>query len=432
MSSPFPLRVALGLGDQELEQRLRPALDMDDELVVAMNCLSADQVVRAVEAEAADVIVIAWGLHRLSEAVLGQFETGRLGVVLLAPSHMTRLEGLQRITVLSLDADADTLRTAIKLAARGERWRAPRPRAASTASHGAESESAPRSALQVLTVAGGAGSPGRTTLAINLATALGAVAPTALVDLDCTSPAVAAYLDRDPSRNVCTLAHAVREDPRAWGAALEQELQPLHPRSPSAVVLCGLPKRELRASVTASFVDRLIEELARRYRYLVLDIGAELLGMETPATVHRAALGLAQHTLVATNCDLVGLWHTRTTLAHLERALSIDRARISLVANRHDPRHHHSPSEIEWHLGAAVAAVIPNDHRALQHAVADQAPAVLDRRSRAGRAILQLAERVHAGRVRIAAPEPGSSARRGWRAALPAALASVLRSGSAT
>ena len=45
-------------------------------------------------------------------------------------------------------------------------------------------------------------------------------------------------------------------------------------RSPSAVVLCGLPKRELRPTITAPVMERLVEELARRYRYVVLDIGS--------------------------------------------------------------------------------------------------------------------------------------------------------------
>jgi Flp pilus assembly CpaE family ATPase len=268
-------------------------------------------------------------------------------------------------------------------------------------------------------------------LAINLATALGAVAPSVLVDLDCASPCVAAYLNRDPSRNVCTLAHAVREDPHSWSTALQQELQPLHARSPSAMVLCGLPKRELRPSVTPAVMERLIEELARRYDYVVIDVGAELLGMDAPAVVHRAALGVAQQILLVTGCDLVSLWHARTALSQFERTLAIDRERVSLIANRHDARHHHSAAEIGWHLGTGVAMAIPNDYGALQRAVAGQYPAVLDPTSRAGRTLLQLAERIH-NRVRLPAVDHGSTARTGWRSALPAAVASVLRPGSAT
>ena len=432
MNSVLPLRVALGLGDQELEQRLRPALDADAELSVAAHCLAADQVLQALESAAVDAIVVAWGLHRLSEAVISELERARLPVVLLAPSTTPHLEKLQRITLLPLDVDTETLRAAIKLAARGERWRPPRARREMEASAPASPPEAPAAALQIFAIAGGSGSPGRTTLAINLATALGAVASTVLVDLDCATPCVAAYLNRDPSRNVCTLAHAVREDPHGWSRALDQELQALHSRSPRSVVLCGLPKRELRPSVTPAIMEQLVEQLARRFRYVILDVGAELLGMDAPAIVHRAALSVAQHVLLVTGCDLVSLWHARLALSQLERTLSIDRERVSLIPNRHDGHFHHSAAEIEWHLGAAVAMVVPNDYRALQRAVAEQSPVVLDPHSRAARAMLRLAERIHQGRVRLAPDEAERPSRPSWRATLPAAVGGLLRWGGPT
>ena len=114
----------------------------------------------------------------------------------------------------------------------------------------------------MIAVAGGTGSPGRTTLAINLAVALGAIVPTVLVDVDCCSPTVSAYLNRDPSRNVCTLAHAVRDDPHGWPYGLQEELQPLHPRSPYGRVLCGLPRRETRASLTPAVMEQLLVPVA--------------------------------------------------------------------------------------------------------------------------------------------------------------------------
>jgi Flp pilus assembly CpaE family ATPase len=243
---------------------------------------------------------------------------------------------------------------------------------------------------------------------------------------------VAAYLNRDPSRNVCTLAHAVRESPHAWGHALHQELQALHPRSPFGMLLCGLPKRELRASLTPAVMDQLIGELTRRFRHVILDVGAELLGMDAAAATHRTALSLAQHVLLVSGSDLVSLWHTRTALGQLERHLHIDQERISLVINRHDARYHHLPAEIEWHLGVAAAQVIPQDYAGLQRAVAEQYPVVLEPSSRAARAMLGLAERIHQGRVRLPALEAVRAPRTGWRAALPTALAGLLRWGGSS
>jgi Flp pilus assembly CpaE family ATPase len=430
MADSIPIRLALALGDQELEQRLRPALDADDELLLAVHCLAADHVVQCVEANEVDAVVLAAGLHRLSESVLAQLEQARMPTVLLVPDIGAAATHSRRGMVLPLEVEPSTLRQAIKAAARGEHWVAPRARGPSQAAAALppSSTTAP-SDLTVLAVAGGAGSPGRTTLAINLATALGAVAPTVLVDLDCASPSVAAYLNRDPSRNVCTLAHAVREAPHAWAPALRQELQPLHPRSPAGVVLCGLPKRELRPTLTAPVLERLMGELTRRYRYVIVDVGAELLGTDPAAITHRAALGLAQHVLVVTAADLVSLWHARTVLGQLDRLLNIERERISLAINRHDVRYHHTANEIEWHLGAAAAVVIPHDYGGVQRAVAEQNPLVLDPRRPAARAILGLAERIHQGRVRLPGVESGRTQRSGWRAVMPAGVAGLLRGG---
>ena len=217
----------------------------------------------------------------------------------------------------------------------------------------------------------------------------------------CAPRALAAYLDRDPSRNLCTLAHAVREEPRAWGPALADELQPLARQSPLGVVLCGPPKREMRTSIAPAFLERLLVELAHRYRYVVVDVGPDLLGMETAAANHRAALASARHVLVVSASDLVGLWHARTALDQFERQLGIDRRSVSLVLNRHDPRYHHGQSEVEWHLGAPIAAVVPFDHQASQRAIAEQRPLVVDPTSRASRALISLAERVHDGKLRL-------------------------------
>ena len=93
MADSIPVRLALGLGDQELEQRLRPALDADDELQVAVCCLAADHVVQCVEGSAVDAVVLAMGLHRLSESVLAQLEQAGMPTVLLVPEAAKALIG---------------------------------------------------------------------------------------------------------------------------------------------------------------------------------------------------------------------------------------------------------------------------------------------------------------------------------------------------
>jgi MinD-like ATPase involved in chromosome partitioning or flagellar assembly len=426
------VRIALGLGDQELEQRLRPALDADDELDVVLHCLAADQVVHAVDAKLVDIVVVAAGLHRLSDSVLTRLQRARLPVVLLSAESDGAASDDGSTIVLARDVDASTLRQAIVAVARGRRWSA-RPRPVRERSE--EPSPPPRTEaladLSIIAVAGGAGSPGRTILGIGLATALGAVAPTVLMDVDCSSPSVSAYLNSDPTRNICTLAHAVRDDPQHWTLALTHELQPLHPRSPHGWLLSGLPKRELRASLTPTVIEQLVRELARRYRYVILDIGAEVMGMDAVPASHRAALGLAQHVLLVTAADVVSIWHARTAIEQFEHQLGLSRDQMSLVINRHDRRFHHAEGEIEWHLGVPSAQVIPRDVAGMERAVADQNPIVIYPNSRAARAILGLAERIHQGRVRLTdgATEDGAQ-HRNWRVALAAGAASLLRWGN--
>ena len=395
------LRVALGLGDQELEQRLRPSLEAAPDLQVVAQCLAADQLVELVHAQKVDALVVAWTLHRLTDAILAQLDRPGVTLVLLVTEPRDARWSQRTCPVLPIDADAETIHQTIQSARPGGRVvsrtppisRDPLPLKVADRPHWTSGG--------VIAVTGGAGSPGRTTLAINLATALGAAGPTVLVELDLCAPAVAAYVDADPSRNICTLAHAVRDDPRAWGAALADEVQPLGANSTNAVVLCGPPKREMRTSIGPPVVERLLDELSQRYRWVIVDVGPEWLGIDTVAASHRAALARAAHVILVSAADFVGLWHGRTALDQLERLVDLDRARVNLVLNRHDARFHHSRHEVEWHLGAPVVGLIPFDQSGVQHAISEQRPVVLDPASRAGRALVTLAEGMHAGQLRL-------------------------------
>jgi MinD-like ATPase involved in chromosome partitioning or flagellar assembly len=338
-------------------------------------------------------------------------------VVLLVPDPADERWRTRKATILALDTAADAIRQALLSTRRGERGPR-RPRSSPEPVRLKPADTAESRRAGVIAVAGGAGSPGRTTVAINLAAALGSAGPTVLVEADVSAPAVAAFLDRDPSRNICTLAHAIREAPHAWDAALADELQPLSRVSPAAVVLCGPPKREMRASIAPAFVERLVAELASRYTYVVLDVGSELLGMEHAAANHRAALGRAHQLLLVTGSDLVGLWHARTALDQLERHVGVDRQTLNLVLNCHDARFHHPSAEVEWHLGARVAAVIPFDHAGAQRAMTEQRPLIAEPATRAARSLLKLAEQVHAAKLRLPTPAAGAPRASWWQRVL--------------
>jgi Flp pilus assembly CpaE family ATPase len=316
-------------------------------------------------------------------------------------------------TVIPVEASPDTIREALLTTIRGGSFQ-PNPTQArlSETAAPAPDKSHPAQTLTVLAVASGHGSPGRTTIALNLAVALGAVAPTLLVDADLGGASVAAALDLDPTRNLAMLAHAAPETPRDWERGFAQETQPLVARSPQGAVLCGIPKPELRANVTARFFERLLAEARRRYRYVVVDVGTDLLGADT--SLHRLTLGLADQILLVSTADLIGLWHARSSMALLRSQLGIAPGAVVLLLNRYDRRYHHGRGEIEWTLGVSAGAVIPEDHARAQRAVAAQLPLILDRQSRAGRAVLELAERIHGGQVVLPPEAPKSPRRWPW------------------
>src|ERR1700737_694535 len=107
------LRLALGLGDQELEQRLRPAFDAADDVVVAAQCLAADQLLEGVESRQVDAVVGAWSLHRLNDGVLAQLDRSGLPVALLVPDPNHARWQARRGPVVPLGADESTIRQAL-------------------------------------------------------------------------------------------------------------------------------------------------------------------------------------------------------------------------------------------------------------------------------------------------------------------------------
>jgi MinD-like ATPase involved in chromosome partitioning or flagellar assembly len=403
-------RLAVGLGDPERERALLPALSEGGALVVVERCLSADQLVGVLPTCQIDLALVADDLHRLSDDALAALAHTRVPLVVLAARPNDPRWQTGHATVLPLDAPPDVVLGALLAAWHGERPRPTPPSVDVSERLVSDTKESQRTEVATIAVASGHGSPGRTLVAVNLAVALGAVAPTILVDADVQGPSVAAYLDLDPTRNLFMLGHTDPRTPREWERTIAQETQPLGPRSPQGIALGGVPKPEMRAGISARFFESLLAELRQRYRYVVLDVGADLLGQEV--VLHRLALGASDQILFVGGADLIGLWHARVGLGVLDRTLGVPADRVALVINRHDRRFHHRRAEIEWALGRPTAVVIPEDPAHVQKAVLAQRPLVLDRRSLATRQVLDLAGRVHGGTI-VLPPEPARKGRLG-------------------
>ena len=246
-------------------------------------------------------------------------------------------------------------------------------------------------------------------MALGLAAALGAVVPTVLVDADLSGPSLAALLDADPRRNLFQLAYARPGGREEWSEALTRALQPLGPRSPHGRLLCGLATPAMRAGVAPGFLGELLGELRTRFRHVILDLGPGPTGVD--AALHRAALALADQILLVTTPDIVDLARAQVALAELARHPGVEDGRIALIVNRHDRRLHPGRREIEWGLDKPLAALLTHDHRGVARARHDHRPVVLDRRSRVGRAVLELAGRIHGGTIVL----PPDAGRARWR-----------------
>jgi MinD-like ATPase involved in chromosome partitioning or flagellar assembly len=424
-----PLRLAVGLGDPERERRILPILEESGEVRIVERCLSANQLLVLSGSGRVDALLYAFDLHRLTSSMLAELDTVPLPQVLLVPqTEDSRWQGLHCVR-LGVGAGADLVAQALTAAVRGERLSLPEagPPAAHTSP--ALDEPPPPSPqgppdgtglLSVISIASGSGSPGRSTVAVNLAAALGTVAPTILVDVDLAGPSIAAQLDADPTRNLYMVAHAEPDAPWEWERAISAEVQRLDRRIPYAVVLCGVPKPDMRTRITRGFLERLVSSLQRRYQYVILDTGAEVLSID--GAVHRAAHALADQVLLVCSADLVGMSRARAMLGLLASHLQINAERVALVVNQHDPRYHHTRTEIEWALSVGVGAVVPFDRNGIQRALAAQRPTiVVDDRGAAGRSLLDLAERLHAGKLVLPA-EPAADTRPRWLRVLPTGL----------
>jgi Flp pilus assembly CpaE family ATPase len=406
----------VGLGDPERERSLLSALTEGGELVVVKRCLSADELVSYLPSGDVDLVLVADNLHRLSGDALAALTHTRLPLVVLATRPEDPRWAIGSWIVLPHDAPAHAIQAALLAAGKNERP-APVLPGAGTSNRAVADDVGPVAAdVTTIAIASGHGSPGRTFVAVNLAASLGAVAPTILIDADLHGPSVAAYLDLDPTRNLFMLAHSDPQTPREWERALSQEIQPFGPRSPYGVALAGIPKPEMRSGITARFSESLLVELHQRFRYVVVDLGADLLGPDV--VLHRLALGASDHVLFVAAADLIGLWHARVGLGVLDRSLNLPAERIALVINRHNPRYHHRRAEIEWALDRSAAALVPDDSPRVQQALLAQRPLVYDRHSPAGRQLLDLAGRVQGGSI-VLPPEPRAKSKSGLLDRIP-------------
>jgi Flp pilus assembly CpaE family ATPase len=274
---------------------------------------------------------------------------------------------------------------------------------------------------KVITVAGAYQPSGKSLVAVGLTRALGVPARCVLVDADLRFGTTPFTLGMSVGYSLCQLAEKQLRTAEAWDTALESELRAMD--SSQALVLAGVPRPKMRPAVTPAFYERLVEALAERFAYTVLDTsGTGWSPADSP--IDALSLRLADQILLVVRPDPKGVDMAREAL----REWAGSRDRIGLVLNQAGQRGMESRGEVEVVLGLGVVAVIPFDPAGVAAASRRRRPIVTQSGAKAAAPLLDLAGRLHGGGP-IALPpdvEP-PVARHWWHRLAPAAVGGVFR-----
>lgn len=416
------------------EGRLVTVLERATDLDVTRRCADLPELLAAAAAGLAAVALVSADLRSLDRAALAHLRDSGVAVVGVYPpgdeAAERQLRQLGVEAVVAADADGTLLQATVdsltgppgSTTASADPLESllvdpPRPGAAVGARPGeAEAELGtgdPDHEGLLIAVWGPTGAPGRTTVAVNLATELSRTgARTLLVDADTYGGSVAqvlSLLDEAPG-----LAAAVRAADH--GSLDLPGLARLAPEvTPGLRVLTGIPKAERWPELRAPALEHVLTLGRRLARFTVLDCGFNLeddeeLSYDTRAPRRNAAtlvaLALADRVLAVGAADPIGLQRLVRGLQELSvmpvpaPVVVVNKLRASAVGSHPEQRVREALARF---AGVQEPRFVPDDREALDAAVlagrslAESAPT-----SPARRAIAALADD-YAGATTVAA-----------------------------
>ncbi len=242
---------------------------------------------------------------------------------------------------------------------------------------------------QIISVFSPKGGVGKTCLAVNLAVVLARISsqPTVLVDLDLFAADVGAQLDFLGGPTLVDLIPELSGlGPEGVGRFLREQ------RESGLRVLVGPERPELADLVTREALVRILELLACKHRYIVLDHpsdpGSDLL---------YEFLERSHQIFLVTTLEATSLRQVRLSLQTLRRLRISIEDRVSIVANQVYSRSPLSIKEAEGLLEFPISASVPEDRRGIEESVFSAKPMGLALGGEMVSAISRIAGRVLPG-----------------------------------
>lgn len=289
------------LADQRYEAPLIQAIQgRSDVLAIVRRCADLAEVVAAARAGLADLAVIDGSDPDLTIETVESLRACGMVVVALAPHHeRSRLIALGVASVAAPGSPDQVVNSLIA---------ATRTRRSTPASSAPPPPPPPSAPGSVLAVWGTSGAPGRTTLAVGIATALSAYSPTLLVDADTANPSIAHLLGLPVhASGLSTLARMASRGPITPADTLGASVC----RSENLHVITGLVTPHRWREVSKPGIESIVGALRLSARYSVVDIASTSLEKASRgASRDDTALGVlerADRLIIVARGDIVGI-----------------------------------------------------------------------------------------------------------------------------
>ncbi len=368
-----PLLVATLTGDPELEARLAVSISQMPDADIALRCVDKIETLAVIQGGDIDALISAGVPVWLDDQTVRESVARGIRVVSVTNDPVTRLH-MERLG--SLVVPADTSPDEILRACRDEGLQS---EAAETTRHALSFDG------RLVAVWGPKGSPGRTSIAIELAAEIAKSEPaTLLIDGDLYGGDIAQLLGLAEEVPTVVWASRMAAKNELDGRSLRESVRRPFRGGPS--VLSGVKRPDLWAEVSDHGWRELLSVAKNAFRFVVCDLsfclepaaGAYVEASLGRNRVARETVTLADHAVAVCKGDAIGVTNFLWSFNDLQDLSSSDPL---LIVNKARSRTAREIKDLlKMHTGFSPVAFVPERVRDFERAVATARPVVQSRR----------------------------------------------------